>query len=116
MYNFTPLLAAVYNNHDDIVAELLDYQNLYFLAADDFGNTALHMACQRDMSEVVSLLGDDQEMTPDIINKENENGKTALMLAVEESSLYCIEELRELDGVDWNTVNKQGEYVEDVAW
>ena len=55
-------------------------------------------------------------MTPEIINKENGNGKTALMLAVEESSLYCIEELRELDGVDWNTVNKQGEYVEDVAW
>jgi hypothetical protein len=38
-----------------------------------------------------------------------------MMMAVELNNLPCVERMAELDGVDWETKNKVGESLEDVA-
>ena len=80
------------------------------------GNSALHYACAGRNTECIALLGQDRGMTKKIINAVNENGKTALMLAVEVGHLSSVKEMAKLKGVDWNTTNEDGESLEYVAW
>merc|ERR1719318_613896 len=54
-------------------------------------------------------------MTRNIINKKNTWGATALMVAVTNNKLSCVERFAMLDGVDWETKNQDGESLEDVA-
>ena len=77
--------------------------------------SALHYACSEGNTECIALLGRDRRMTKDILNAVNEQGKTALMLAVELGHLSSVEEMAKLEGVDWKTANEDGESLEDVA-
>ena len=111
----TPLMAAVWGNNIEIVRILLARDDLDIAATDAGGSTALHLACGKGSAECVALLGKDKRMSCWIINTKNEYGETAMMRAVEENYLSCVEKMAELDGVDWETENEDGENLEDVA-
>jgi ankyrin repeat protein len=114
-YGQTPMMAAVRRNNIEIVRILLARDDLDITATYGNGNTALHWACYKGNAECVALLGQDRRMTINIINIKNNKGETALMKAVERNHLSCVEMMAELDGVDWETKNKDGESLEDVA-
>ena len=54
-------------------------------------------------------------MNSNIFNIKNIDGDTALMVAVYYNHLSCVERMAELDGVDWETKDEDGESLEDVA-
>ena len=94
---------------------LLAWDELDITYIDSFGCTALHWACYKGRAECVALLGQDSRMNSRIINIKNNAGNTALVYAVEENYLPCVERMAELDGVDWETRNMKEESLEDVA-
>jgi ankyrin repeat protein len=114
-YGQTPLKAAVRRNNIEIVRILLARDDLDITATYGNGNTALHVACYTGNAECVAVLGKDRRMNSNIINIKDNFGETALMKAVEHNKLTCVEMMAELDGVDWETKNKDGKSLEDVA-
>ena len=54
-------------------------------------------------------------MSSRIINIKNNDGATALMMAVERNDFSCVQRMAELDGVDWETENKKEDRLEDVV-
>ena len=111
----TPLITAVWYNNIEIVRILLARDDLDIAATNAAGRTALHNACYKGHAECVALLGKDRNMNSKIINTKTNGGVTALMVAVEENYLPCVERMAELDGVDWETRNMKEESLEDVA-
>ena len=110
----TPLIEAVSHDRPEIVRLLLARDELY-IGEYDFGETALHYACLKGSAGSVALLGQDRRMTSQIINMRDITGETALMLAVYDGHLSCVEEMAKLDGVDWEMKNGKEESLEDVA-
>jgi ankyrin repeat protein len=131
----TPLMIAVLHNNIEIVRILLARDDLDITTTYFNGITALHYACGKDIrathihgcytalhfacykgsAECVALLGKDRRMNSNIINTKNNYGNTALMMAVQHDNLSCVEMMAELDGVDWETTDEDGESLEDVA-
>ena len=111
----TALVYAVMQNNIEIVRILLARDDLNIAATNAAGRTALHNACYKGHAECVALLGKDRNMNSRIINTKTNGGVTALMVAVEENYLPCVERMAELDGVDWETGNMKEESLEDVA-
>ena len=110
-----PLMTAVWGNNIKMVRILLARDDLDIAATNANGNTALHWACAMGYAECVALLGKDRRMTSNIINIKSNYGATALMWAVQNNHLPCVERMAELDGVDWETKNKKEESLEDIA-
>ena len=54
-------------------------------------------------------------MNERIMNKKNVDGNTSLMIAVKKGKLEPVEEIGKLDLADWNTKDKMGKGLEDVA-
>ena len=108
----TPLHLAVWHNHTQIVTILMS-AGADIRAVDNTGQTALHMACGKGSSACIPLLG--SIMTISMINTKCIYGVTALMVAVKEGHLSCVEEMGNLDGVDWGTKEIEGRTLEDVA-
>jgi ankyrin repeat protein len=52
-YGFTPLLAAMYNNHPQVVTILLTCHDLDITAVSDDGFTGLHSACYKGNAECI---------------------------------------------------------------
>ena len=117
----TPLMIAVQNNQLEIIKILLTNDDLDIATTNIFGGTALHTACLYGNADCVALLGKDRRMTRQIINLKprdylmNSTGDTALMQAVKNGFFSCVERMTEIDGVDWETKNRKGESLEDVA-
>ena len=85
-------------------------------STDDFGNTALHKAVEFDRIvniEMLKLLLADPRLTT--INHKNNEGKPAVMLAMEMNKLRALRELVLHDSVDLDTMDKLGRSLEDVA-
>jgi ankyrin repeat protein len=113
----TPLMNAVIYVELELFQILLARDELDIAAVkNDCGNTALHLACSLgSRDEFVALLVTDRRMTSKIINIKNYEGETALMTAVKRGDISCVRWMTEVDGVDWETENNDGESLEDVA-
>ena len=111
--DWTPLHLAMWHNHPQVVTILLSRQDIDITAVDNTGQTALHMACERGSSACIPLLG--SIMTVSMINTKCVYGVTALMVAVKDGHLSCVEEMGKLEGVDWETRESEGKTLEDVA-
>ena len=111
---WTPLIAALAYKHSQVVTALLSCQNIGISTTTDYGRTVLHWACWYGSSECVALLGKDRRMEH-MINAKDTNGDTALVLAVEQGYLACVEEMAKLNGVDWETKSGNGKSLEDIA-
>ena len=79
----TPLLAACMNNQVEVVREILATESVVVAAVNNKGMTALHLACLHGWVECIRAVGMDRRMTPDKVNRKNEDGRTALMEAVQ---------------------------------
>ena len=108
----TPLFLAIYRNHPQVVNELLYRQDIDLAVVNSFGRTALHRACLMDMAGIIPILG--SRMSGHMLNIKDRYGYSALMLAVCHGHLSCVEEMAKLEG-DWQTRNKWGQTLEDVA-
>jgi len=113
----TPLMAAVTYNKLEIVRILLDRDDLDLAVTDEDGDTALHIACDytKGNADIVAMLGQDRRMTRQIINMKNNDGETALMMAVARGNLSCVEKMSEIEGVDLEIKDKYGNGLEDMA-
>lgn len=76
VYRYTPLMRAVENDHEPVVAALLSLRDTDVNVQDEYGNTSLHHAVSARNTSMVRLLLQHGAET-DI---QNRNGMTALML------------------------------------
>ena len=110
---YIPLHLAMRYNHRQVVTELLSRQDIDLAVLDIFGRSALHFACAKGMAAVIPVLS--SRMPAHLLNIKDLDGSTALMVAVEFGHLSCMQEMAKLEGVDWQTRNRRGETLEDVA-
>ena len=108
----TPLHLALLYKHPQVVTELLYRQDIDLAVVDCDGYTALHLACAWDMSAIIPILG--SRMPVHVLNIKDNEGITALMVAVEFGHLSCVQEMAKLEGVDWQTRNSRGDTLEDA--
>ena len=109
--DFTPLMAAMYNDQVDIVKYLFSFPELQLGKMDSEG-TALHWASAKGNVSAVRLFCQDRRCTPSIINRKNRWGETALMCA---GSADVMEELDKVEGIDFRIKNIEGQTLMDVA-
>ena len=102
-------------NNRTTVSTLLSVPNIRLQCTATYGRTGLHLACRSNSSSVIPLYGQDYRCSPAIINLKDNQGKTALMMAVDGGCLESIEELDKLDGTDITTMNIDEETLIDVA-
>ena len=76
---------------------------------------ALHLACFMDLVECVKLYTSDFRCTADVLNMKNQDGDTALMVAVYWGNLDCVRLLAELPGTDFRARARDGKTLEEVA-
>ena len=111
----TPLMTAISHNNPQVVTVLLASQHLDIAAADNQERTALHWACSANNAACIAILRADRRLTVEMVNRKDTCGSTALMWAVNNGFLSSVEELAKLEELDWETKNKDGESLEDVA-
>ena len=105
----TPLLCAVLGGQPVIVRRLLEHPGLRLDQRFDFssGETALHIACEKNRLSIVNLLCQDSRCTPSLVNMKDWDGKTPLMRAVLFGHLDIVREL-DKEGTDFFTKDSQG--------
>eukprot|EP00092_Neocalanus_flemingeri_P047288 GFUD01053551.1.p1 GENE.GFUD01053551.1~~GFUD01053551.1.p1 ORF type:complete len:162 (+),score=38.73 GFUD01053551.1:60-488(+) len=81
------------NNHPSVVTTLLSSADTRLDVTNSYGRTALHFACYNNNVSVITVFCSDARCTPAILNMKNRQGRTALMLAVEQGQLEIIREL-----------------------
>ena len=111
----TPLMTAICHKQLEVVKELLTRDDLNLAVRKPTGNTALHLACSRGSAAIVALLGQDWRMTRPFINFKNNNLETVVMVAARKGNMDCMEEMAKLQGVNWETKNRNNESLEDIA-
>jgi ankyrin repeat protein len=78
----TPLHLAISNNNEAGVLRLLEKKPRTDIQ-DKYGNTALHLACFHGLQNCVLALG--RVCGPEVVKLVNQEGKTALHLALEQN-------------------------------
>ena len=114
----TPLKCAMDSrtHNPNIVRKLLALPSLQLDTCDDKGNTALHKACFYFRGScMISVFCQDRRCTPSILNKKNNDGETALMVAVGRLNLDIVKEFDKVESTDFCTMNKDGKTLIEVA-
>ena len=114
-YHNTPMHYAMGFNHINIVTRLLSCAQTKLDVTNKYGKTSLHFACASNCTSGIRILGRDYRCTPAILNMKNNDGDSALMSAVAGGHLESVREMSSLDGVDFDTRNREGETLLDVA-
>ena len=98
----TALHLAVERNQEDIVKALLE-QSLTLDKTDSYGSNALHYAATLGRVRILDMiLG--KESSKDFVDSKNDEGRTALRLAVRKGRTECVKSLLEA-GADKHTVD-----------
>merc|ERR1711892_782684 len=108
-----PLLYAMVENLTDILPILLENQTIRF----DIGNGLITL-CKNNSFDCVQVFIRDDRCTPDILNKKNRLGETALMTAIIYGHLEIVELLAKLPGwhgIDYAVENKNGKSAMELA-
>merc|ERR1712098_508815 len=112
----TPLMCAMMYNQVDIVRFLLTQPELQLGKVGRDGETALHSACYNNNYYAVRLFCQDRRCGPSIVNMKNNNGVTALMVAVFNGNLEVVKEMEKVEGTDFSSKKqKTGKTMIDVA-
>jgi len=113
---YTPLMLAVESYHTEVVRFLLTQPELQLNKRNSDGRTALHWACWYNSDiTIVRLLCQDKRCTPSVLNIEDNDGRTALMLAVYNGRLEIVKEMENVEGIDFDTKDKDGKSIIEVA-
>ena len=101
---------------NDVVATRVQLEDLYRPGVTDKnGSTPLHTACYKNSWRVIKPFIRDERTTPDVLNKKNNFGETALMVAVTLGHLQCVKKLASAKWLDWNTKNSDNMSLIEVA-
>ena len=100
---WTALHAAMAGNHGGVVRVLLRRPNTRLEVKDDRGRTPLHTHCDGLGNTFFGCMGPsvlplylaDPRCTAEVVNTTDNNGQTALMLAVHLGRADCVQPLRE---------------------
>ena len=112
----TPLIHLIICNHTEMVMYFLKQPELRIDLIDIDGETAFHWACSHNMRiAILRLLCEDKRCTPTVLNIKNENGWTALMVAVNNGQLEIVKELDKMEGIDFDTKNNDGKTLIEMA-
>ena len=116
-YRSTDLHKAMYKNDVAAVRSQLDeeFPPIRMDCTDVNGSTPLHTACYNNSWRVIKPFIRDERSTPDVLNKKNNFGETALMVAVTLGHLQCVKKLASAKGLDWNTKNSDEKSLLEVA-
>ena len=99
-------MLASKNGHAEVAQLLLGEQALDINKADDYGQTALHMAAEKGNSEVVQLILEHKDVD---INKADKNMRTALHLASSEGHIEVAQLLvEEEEMISINKIDNNG--------
>ena len=118
----------------DIVTRLLARPETRLDILDQDGRTPLHAAStdlihsgnlvaviqgrerySGDLAASIRVFCQDPRCTAEILNKPDKNGCSPLMLAVTQEKLGNLLEFEKVRGLNWNTRNKKGQCLMDVA-
>ena len=113
---YTPLMAAIEHNHTEIINWLLDKDTVDVDRQNSWKNTALHYAAKYSKDGVmVARLGN--RMKKDTLNMLNQDGKTAVILAVERvgGNVRALQGLLSIASVDFKIQDKGGRSPLDIA-
>jgi ankyrin repeat protein len=93
----TVFLTAVSNNDKDLAYYLMEQIGVQLDSVTPTGNTAYHIAAQRNYVELMWLLLDrhDDELSEDILNMRNNKGRTAAYEAAVRGNTEIVNMLRE---------------------
>lgn len=107
------LMLAAQEGHNKCVRLLLD-SDLNHRSRNKLGKTALHLCCAKGSRLCADLLSDADSKTVDeekLINWQDNDGNTALMLAIQKGCFGLVRTLLR-NGAHWASSNKRG----DTAW
>ena len=113
---YTPLMAAIEHNHTEIINWLLDKPTVDVNRHNSWKNTALHYAAKYSKDGVmVARLGN--RMKKDTLNMLNQDGKTAVILAVkwDGGNVRALQGLLSIKFVDFKIQDKHGRSPLDIA-
>ena len=112
---WTALHRAMDSNSSDTLSLLLAMPEARLNIIDENGCNPLHLACQKNNVEVISMFCQDRRCTPDVLNKKNKEGHSPVMAAVvHQRGTRALKKLSEVQGVDWNT-NNEGKTLLEIA-
>eukprot|EP00092_Neocalanus_flemingeri_P019613 GFUD01021245.1.p1 GENE.GFUD01021245.1~~GFUD01021245.1.p1 ORF type:complete len:200 (+),score=51.53 GFUD01021245.1:290-889(+) len=112
----TPLYCAMGNNQPSVVTTLLSSADTRLDVTHSIdGWTGLHRACYHNNVSVITVFCSDARCTPAILNMKDTQGRTALMIAVEQGQLEAVREMVTVKGTDFSTVNSEGQTLIEVA-
>jgi len=111
---YTPLHSAMVGNQVSTVGILLSEPSLHIDSKDDYNATPFHLGCAAGSLACVQLYIKDTRFTEQMLNVKSD-GDTALMWAVLKGRLGVVKYLATVPGVDFNTRNKQGRTLVEVA-
>ena len=104
------------HNRHNVVSTLLSYPHLQLdVTEGSCGRTPLHEACLYNSPTVIPLFCADRRCNPGIVNARSERGETALMVAVTEGHLDCVQEMAKIKEVDVSIKNNDGKTPMEVA-
>ena len=112
-YNRTGLMWAVQLKHNSVVRLLLEQPTVDLNCTNTNDCTALHLAADDDNVEGVKLLLDDPRLST--VNHQNNNGETAVMVAVLQNSENALLDLVAHPSVDLDILDKDGRGLEELA-
>ena len=111
----TPLHTALNHKHTKLAISLINMPGIDINQTDQDNRTPLHLACSHNYPNIIRALGTNTALSSESLNKKDGYGRSALMVAVEWGHLEAVKEMIKIIGVDLETVNREGETLEDVA-
>ena len=113
--NKAALHHAMANNNPAMVEALLARPDTRLDLTGRNNETALLVACWSGADKVIPLYCADSRCTASLLNMKNAAGNTALMVAVLRGFLDCVQQLAQVEGLDWDTRNSDGHNLLSIA-
>ena len=112
-YDWTCLIAAVLNGHEEVFTELLQQEDCDPCLENSNKQTALHYACANGRVRMVRQLASHPRQGS--LNSKNSAGYTAIMMTVGCGEAECVLALGRVTGLELDTRDRQGRSLEEIA-
>jgi len=111
LFNYTCLMTAAEENHDEVVALLLAHPNIQVNAKNQWNSTALHLACANDsLASLSKLLA-----APGLqLNERDVSGWTPIMVAIRWGKTEAVLQMAAVRGVDLDVKDNDGRSLEEI--